>query len=429
MPSHAHGPIARRVAAMAALVLAMGMLALPSSAAAATPEATPTSITLFPTVIDPTMNSAVTVPVSTVSSVDRTMTITTSDSTALPFLSPIIDVPAGSQVGGAELIPNGTSVTEHVTISVTGNGVTVSAVLTINPEGTPPPPPTLSSFTITPNTVLSGTSTTGKVTLPGPAPAGGLVVQIGHILPLTDTVPATVTVPAGATSVSFTITTFAQPDTTADKISASNGDTVLGAGLVATGTATGPQTSFSFTLAPSTVPAGTSATGTVTVLVDGVVHGAPAGGLAVTLASNNAAATVPAGITVPAGASTATFAITTHAVAVTTSAAISATALGGTVSHPLTITPAAGGGGGTPATLSVTATGRNGVTVSSNPAGIHVAVGSTGSASLTTGTSITLSASDGRDVIWSGACSSAGKKVKTCTFTLTGNAGETANVQ
>jgi hypothetical protein len=58
-----------------------------------------------------------------------------------------------------------------------------------------------------------------------------------------------------------------------------------------------------------------------------------------------------------------------------------------------------------------------------------VAVGSTGSASYTTGTSITLTVSNGRDAIWSGACSSGGNKAKTCTFTLTANASVSANVQ
>jgi len=32
-------------------------------------------------------------------------------------------------------------------------------------------------------------------------------------------------------------------------------------------------------------------------------------------------------------------------------------------------------------------------------------------------------------VIWSGACSSGGNKVKICTFTISGNASVTANVQ
>jgi hypothetical protein len=64
------------------------------------------------------------------------------------------------------------------------------------------------------------------------------------------------------------------------------------------------------------------------------------------------------------------------------------------------------------ATLTLTATGRGGQRVTSNPAGINVAVGSSGSATFSTGVSITLSATNGRGVIWSGACSSGGNKNK-----------------
>jgi len=67
--------------------------------------------------------------------------------------------------------------------------------------------------------------------------------------------------------------------------------------------------------------------------------------------------------------------------------------------------------------------------VTSSPAGIDVAVGSTGSASFATGTTIRLSATNSRDVIWSGACSSGGNKTKTCTFTLNADVTVTANVQ
>jgi hypothetical protein len=79
--------------------------------------------------------------------------------------------------------------------------------------------------------------------------------------------------------------------------------------------------------------------------------------------------------------------------------------------------------------LTVSATGRSGERVTSSPTGINVSVGSTGSATFTGGTSITLSVTNGRDAIWSGACSSGGNKAKTCTFTLNGNASVTANVQ
>jgi hypothetical protein len=67
--------------------------------------------------------------------------------------------------------------------------------------------------------------------------------------------------------------------------------------------------------------------------------------------------------------------------------------------------------------------------VTSNPTGISVSVGRTGSASFATGTSITLSISNGRDAVWSGACSSSGQKRRSCTFTLNATASVTANVQ
>jgi hypothetical protein len=81
------------------------------------------------------------------------------------------------------------------------------------------------------------------------------------------------------------------------------------------------------------------------------------------------------------------------------------------------------------ATLTVTASGRKSVRVTSAPAGINVSTGSTGSASFTTGTSITLTPSDGRDAIFSGACSSGVSKRKSCTFTFTGAASVSVNVQ
>jgi hypothetical protein len=84
---------------------------------------------------------------------------------------------------------------------------------------------------------------------------------------------------------------------------------------------------------------------------------------------------------------------------------------------------------GTTRTLTVTASGRSGERITSSPTGINVTVGSTGSATFASGTSITLSVSNGRDAVWSGACSSGGNKTRTCTFTLNADATVTANVQ
>ena len=103
---------------------------------------------------------------------------------------------------------------------------------------------------------------------------------------------------------------------------------------------------------------------------------------------------------------------------------ITATYAGVTRTATLTVNPP-----GQSATLTVTATGRSGERVTSTPTGINVNVGTTGSAPFNSGTSITLRVTNGRDAIWSGACSSGGNKTKTCTFTLNGNATVNANVQ
>ncbi len=130
---------------------------------------------------------------------------------------------------------------------------------------------------------------------------------------------------------------------------------------------------------------------------------------------------MPASVTVSAGATSASFTITTTSVAAATSATISAVFAGVTRAAVLTLNPPAPPPGQA-VTLTVTATGRKDERGTSNPTGINVAVGNTGSASFATGTSITLRATNSRDVIWSGACSSGGKKTKTCTFTIGANA-------
>jgi len=112
---------------------------------------------------------------------------------------------------------------------------------------------------------------------------------------------------------------------------------------------------------------------------------------------------------------------------------------GGTLTCGTCTAPQTCGGGGVAnvcgvgitgaATLTLTATGRSGERIVSSPVGLSVLVGTTGSASFPVGTLITLRNPNDRDVIWSGVCSSGGNKTKSCTFTLNGNASETANVR
>jgi hypothetical protein len=136
--------------------------------------------------------------------------------------------------------------------------------------------------------------------------------------------------------------------------------------------------------------------------------------------------TLPSTVTVQPGSNTADFTVNTQTVTSPTTGVITAksNADGTTQSVALTVNPVA-----QTDVLTVTATGRSGERISSAPAGINVSTGSSGSASFNPGTSVTLSDANGRSVIWSGACSSGGKSVKSCTFTLNANASVTANVQ
>jgi hypothetical protein len=180
-----------------------------------------------------------------------------------------------------------------------------------------------------------------------------------------------------------------------------------------------PVSLASLSFSPTSVTGGTTSVGTVTLTA------AAPSGAAVTLASSQTATvSVPTSIAVPAGATTAKFTATTSAVSTSTSVTVSAAYAGVAKSATLTVNPP-----GQSATLTVTAAGRSGERVLSSPSGISVAVGTTGSATFNAGTSITLSVTNGRDAIWSGACSSGGEKRRTCTFTLNGNAALTANVQ
>ena len=119
---------------------------------------------------------------------------------------------------------------------------------------------------------------------------------------------------------------------------------------------------------------GSAAQGTVTLS-----GGAPQGGAIVALSSSNpGVVSVPGSVTVAAGAQTATFAVATAAVSSATTVTISGSYNG--VTRVAGITVNAPSQPPPTVALTVTATGRSGERVTSSPAGINVATGSTGSA-------------------------------------------------
>jgi hypothetical protein len=217
------------------------------------------------------------------------------------------------------------------------------------PPGSPGPI-TLSSVALNPATVNGSSSSTGTVTLSGAAPSGGAVVSLSSSASAA-TVPANVTVAAGATTATFTVTTSAVTAATPVTISASYVGTTKT--ILLTVSPIAAVTLSSVVLNPATVNGGSSSTGTVTL------SGPAPSGAVVSLSSSASAAAVPANVTVPAGATTATFTATTGTVTASTPVIISASYGGTTETTLLTVNPATTAG--TPAgTYTLTVTGSSG---------------------------------------------------------------------
>jgi hypothetical protein len=277
-------------------------------------------------------------------------------------------------------------------------------------------PPSLKSITLTPATISGGAQGGAIVMLNGQAPAGGAVVDLSSDSP-SAMPPALATIPAGSYSVTVPIPTNAVAANTLANITVGWN----GASVQSPLTITPQGQPASIALSPASVSGITSSFATVTMAAPSATD------QIFQISSSNAAASLTANsVTIPAGSTTGGFYINAAAVSTQTLATISVSGGGVTRSATLTLNPVVA-----PSTISlaVTAGGRSGERVISNPTGLSVATGSTGSAQFAPGTAVTLSITNGRDAIWSGACSSGGAKAKTCTLTLNANSSVTANVQ
>ena len=111
------------------------------------------------------------------------------------------------------------------TITVTGTSGSLHSSTTLTLTLKPIPLPTVSSLTLNPSSVVGGLgSSTATVTLSGPAPAGGALVQLSSNNGAAH-VPSSVIVPAGSTSTTFTVTTSTVLIATSAQISASYNST------------------------------------------------------------------------------------------------------------------------------------------------------------------------------------------------------------
>lgn len=214
-----------------------------------------------------------------------------------------------------------TAVNSQTGALITGtlNGQSQTSTLTVTPA-------TLASLSFSPSTLQGGSSSTGTLTLSGPAGPGGLVVSLSSS-DNAATAPTTVTVQASQTSASFTVTTTGVNTQVVATVTATLNGQLAKATLTIN-----PSKLVSLNLNPTSVPGGTSAIGTVTL------NGPAApGGTVVSLSSASGAAQTPGSVTVSSGQTTATFTVTTTGVNSQTSAVISATLNGNPQTTTLTI--------------------------------------------------------------------------------------------
>src|SRR5882762_8098353 len=122
--------------------------------------------------------------------------------------------------------------------------------------GGPPGSPTLSSIALNPMSVTSGSTSTGMVTLSGPAPSGGAAVSLSSDNTAAATVPASVTVAYGATSATFTVSTSTVTASTPVTITGSYGGGTKTASL--TVTPPGSATLSAIALNPTSVTGGST---------------------------------------------------------------------------------------------------------------------------------------------------------------------------
>jgi hypothetical protein len=275
------------------------------------------SLSVSPTSVTGGNSSTGTVTLSGPAPAGGAIVALSSSNTTVASVPSSVTVAAGATTAMFTVSTSVVAGSTTVAISATYGSATRSALLTVTPAS--PPPATLSSLSLNPTSVTGGNSSTGTVTLSGPAPAGGAQVALSSSNTTVARVPSSVTVAAGATTATFTVSTSAIAASTTVTISAICGGATRSASLTVTPVPPPPPTLASLTLNPANVFGGQSSTGTVTL-----TGPAPAGGAQVLLSSSNGAASVPSSVTVPAGATSATFTVNTSFVLISTSATISA---------------------------------------------------------------------------------------------------------
>jgi hypothetical protein len=257
-------------------------------------------------------------------------------------LSPIVAVPIGQTSATFNIGVYNVPTTTTLELVAAYDDVVLRAPLTVNGSAA-----SLSSLTLNVSTLTGGQGGVGHVTLTAPAPAGHVLVDLSSTSAAI-TLPPNVSISAGSTTGLFAFNALAVPETTSATIAARYGSSSVGANVTVLPKDTANLWVTGLTLNPSTVAGNATSTATVTLNAP-----APASGASVQLSAMSPA-TVPASITVPGGATSATFNVSTTSVTARTQAKVWAL-LNTTWGTVLTVEPGGTSTPGTPATPSLAA--------------------------------------------------------------------------
>lgn len=195
--------------------------------------------------------------------------------------------------------------------------------------------PDIVSLSFQPAPIVGGQTTTGTISLRGPAPTGGAMISLSVVSssnrPAQASVPAQVMVPAGQTAATFPVQAAPIQTRGAVIVTAAYLQQKVTEALEVVGD--GVET---VDVSQWPIPGGTPTSGTVRLYSP-----APVGGAAVRMSSDRPELVVlPAQVTVPAGAMWAAFEFTTRPVASSTPVRIIGSYGGGSGSGTLTLLPA-----------------------------------------------------------------------------------------
>ncbi|RYG37943.1 hypothetical protein EON81_05150 [bacterium] len=239
---------------------------------------------------------------------DETVTLAT-DRSDLVTLPATVTVPAGSTAVTFPIGTNGTAVRADAKITATlGNGRKETDITLVQT--------TVKNLSVTyngyPSPLDGGKPATATVLLTGKAPVGGAAVQVWDNTTLfglpASSEPMTVTVPEGETFVRFPVTTLPYREIFTRNVFCLYGTS----GRTASLTIKPWYTPSALTVTPTTFVGGTGATATVKLN-----QAAGTGGAVVTIALGSNVVSAPSSVTVPAGATSATFAISSVPVSAT----------------------------------------------------------------------------------------------------------------